>query len=157
MQIVLDKLTESLKTDTKAAGGVVVDENDTLTILFYQSGIMRNTFSKFPKIMFIDGTYNVNELEMPLYCLMVEDCYGHGQNVFYAATAREDAIHLQKIVELFKSNNTDWGSVRVIIVDQDFWNIKCLASIRHLVRHLMILLVLTESIAISITLLAIAS
>ena len=100
-QIVLDKLAESLKTDTKAAGGVVVDENDTLTILFYQSGIMRNMFSKFPEIMFIDGTYNVNKLGMPLYCLMVEDGYGHGQNVFYAATAREDAIHLQKIVELF--------------------------------------------------------
>ena len=127
-QIVLDKLTESLKTDTKASGGVVVDENDTLTILFYQSGIMRNIFSKFPEIMFIDGTYNVNKLGMPLYCLMVEDGYGHGQNAFYAATAREDAIHLQKIVELFKSNNTDWGSVRVIIIDKNFLEYKVLTQ-----------------------------
>ena len=78
----MDKLAESLKADTKAAGGVVVDENDTLTIRFYQSGVLRNMFSKFPEIMFIDGTYNVNKLGMPLYCLMVENGYGHGQNVF---------------------------------------------------------------------------
>ena len=57
---------------------------------------------------------------------MVEDGYGHGQNLFYAATAREDAIHLQKIVELFKSNNTDWGSVRVIFIDKDFSEYKVL-------------------------------
>ena len=101
---------KSLKTDTKATGGVVVDENDTLTILFYQSGIMRNMFSKFPEIMFIDGTYNVNKLGMPLYCLMVEDAYGHGQNVFYAATARENAIHLQKLKNCSK--------VTILIEDQ---------------------------------------
>ena len=125
-QIVLDKLTEALKADAKAAGGVVVDENDTLTMLFYQSGNMRDMFSKFPEIMFIDGTYNVNKLGMPLYCLMVEDGFGHGQNIFYAATAKEDAVHLQKIVELFKSENADWESVRVIIIDKDFSEYKIL-------------------------------
>ena len=63
---------------------------------------MRDVFSKFPEIMFIDSTYNVNQLGMPLYCLMVEDGFSHGQNVFYAATAREDGVHLPKIIELFK-------------------------------------------------------
>ena len=104
-QIVLHKHTEALKADTKAAGGVVVDENDTLMILFYQSGIMSDMFSKFPEIMFIYGTYNVG---MPLYCLMVAVGFGHGQNIFYAATAM--------MLELFKSKNADWGSVRVIII-----------------------------------------
>ena len=80
-QIVLDKLTVALESDSKA-GGVVVDENDTIAIMFYQSGSMREMFSRFPEIMFIDGTYNVNKLGMPLYCLMVEDGFGHGQNVF---------------------------------------------------------------------------
>jgi len=45
---------------------------------------------------------------------MVEDGFGNGQNIFYAATAKED-VHLQKIVELFKSKNPDWGSIHVII------------------------------------------
>ena len=94
-QMVLDKLTEALDSDSKAAGGVVVDENDTIiiAILFYQSGSMREMFSRFPEIMFIDGTYNVNKLGMPLYCLMVEDGFGHGQNVLYAATVKEDTSH----------------------------------------------------------------
>lgn len=85
----LDKFTEALKADSKAAVGVVVDENDTLTMLFYQSGNMRDMFLKFPEIMFIDGTYNVNKLGVPLYCLMVEDGFAHGQNIFYAATAKK--------------------------------------------------------------------
>jgi len=125
-QIVLDKLTEALNSDSKAGGGVVVDENDTIAILFYQSGSMREMFSRFPEIMFIDGTYNVNKLGMPLYCLMVEDGFGHGQNVFYAATVKEDASHLQKIAELFKEKNDSWESVRVIIIDKDFSEYKVL-------------------------------
>ena len=87
---------------------------------------MRNTFKKFPEILFVDGTYNVNKLGMPLYCLMVEDGFGHGRNIFYAATAQEDATHLQRIVQLFKEKNEQWNSVRVIIIDKDFTEYKVL-------------------------------
>ena len=59
---------------------------------------------------------------------MVEDGFGHGQNIFYAATAK-DAIHLQKIVELFKSKNADWESVHVIIIDKDFSQYKILRQV----------------------------
>ena len=115
-----------MKADSKAAGGVVVDKNDTSTMFFYQSGNIRDMLSKFPEIMFIDGTYNVNKLGMPLYHPMMEDGFGHGQNIFYAVTAKEDAVHLEKIVELFKSKNADWESVRVIIIDKDFSEYKYL-------------------------------
>ena len=46
--------------------------------------------------MFIDGTYDVNGHGMPLYCIMVEDGYGHGRAVFYTATTEEDTLHLRK-------------------------------------------------------------
>ena len=125
-QLVLDGLTEALEADANARGGVVVDEDDTLLILYYESGQMRKTFRKFPEILFVDGTYNVNKLGMPLYCLMVEDGFGHGRNVFYAATAQEDAAHLQKIIQLFKEKNEKWESVNVIIIDKDFTEYKVL-------------------------------
>ena len=125
-QLALDGLTEALEADSNACGGVVVDEDNTLLILYYQSCKMRKTFKKFPEILFVDGTYNVNKLGMPLYCLMVEDGFGHGRNVFYAATAQEDATHLQKIVQLFKETNEPWKSIGVIIIDKDFTEYKVL-------------------------------
>lgn len=91
----------------------MVDE-DTLLVLDHQSGQMSK---KFPEILFVDGTYNGNKLGMPLYCLMVEDGFGHRRNVFYAATVQEDATHLQKIIQLFKEQNEQWESVGVIIID----------------------------------------
>ena len=124
-QLVLDGLTEALEADSNTCGGVVVDEDDTLLILYYQTSQMRKTFKKFPEILFVDGTYNVNKLGMPLYCLMVEDGFGHGRNVFYAATAQEDTTHLQKIVQ-FKEKNEQWESVSVIVIDKDFTEYKVL-------------------------------
>ena len=81
-ELLLEKLKESLEIDQGANGGVTVDEEDTLAIIFYQSSSMVNMFKKFPEIVFVDGTYNVNKLGMPLYCLMVEDGFGHGYNAF---------------------------------------------------------------------------
>ena len=48
--------------------------------------------------------------------MMVEDGFGHGRNVFYAVTAREDVTHLQTIVQSFKEQNNVWASIRVIII-----------------------------------------
>lgn len=124
-QLVLDKLTEALQMDSGARGGVVVDESNVLNILYFESSHMANLFNKFPEILFVDGTYNTNKLGMPLTCLMIEDRFGHGRNIFYAATSREDAAHLRTIMQSFKENNSAWTSVRVIIINKDFteWKI----------------------------------
>ena len=67
----------------------------------------------------------INGQGMPLYCLIVEDGYGHGQVVHYAATT-EDALHLQKIMQSFKEENSIWSSVCVINIDKDFTELKIL-------------------------------
>lgn len=63
---------------------------------------------------------------MPLYCLMVEDGFGHGRVVQYAATAEEDVLHIRKIMQTFKEENPAWTSTRVIVVDKDFTEWKVL-------------------------------
>lgn len=123
--LVLEKLTHALQ-DQGATGGVVVDDEYSLVILYYESSHMSKLFSKFPEILLIDGTYNINKVGMPLTCLMVEDGFGHGRVVFYAVTAREDTAHLQTIVQSFKEQNSQWESVRVIIIDKDFTEHKVL-------------------------------
>ena len=115
-QLILDHLQEALEQDKSARGGAVVDEEHTLELLYFQTGHMSKIFKKFPEILLVDGTYNVNGQGMPLYCLMAEDGYGHGRVIFYAATAEEDALHLQKIMQSFKEANPAWSSIRVIII-----------------------------------------
>ena len=83
-QLLLEELESILNTDTSSCGGIVVNEEDTLEVLFYQSGHMKQLFQKFPEILLVDATYNVNGVGMPLYCLMIEDGFGHGRVVQYA-------------------------------------------------------------------------
>ena len=66
------------KYDESASTGIVVNEEHILQLCYIQTSHMTDLFEKFPEIVFIDGTYNVNSHGMPLYCLMVEDGYGHG-------------------------------------------------------------------------------
>ena len=58
--------------------GVIVNEENTLEVLYYRSGLMKQLFHKFPEILLVDAIYNVNGVDMPLYCLMVEDGFRHG-------------------------------------------------------------------------------
>ena len=87
---------------------------------------MTKLFDRFPEIMFIDGTYNVNGHGMPLYCVMVED--GHGRVVYYAATTEEDTLHLRKIMQCFKERNPKFSSTQVVVIDKDFAEWKMLTQ-----------------------------
>ena len=125
-QILLDSLESALKQDLSAKGGVTVNEDDQISIVHFQSGLMSDLFIKFPEILLVDGTYNVNRVGMPLYCFMIEDGFGNGRNVFYAATAEEDSAHLQQIIQSFKASNPTWSNVRVIVIDKDFTELQAL-------------------------------
>ena len=113
-QLPLEELESILNTNTSSCGGVVVNEEDTLEVLFYQSGNMKQLFQKFREILLVDATYNVNGVRMPLYCLMIEDGFGHGRVVQYAATTEEDVEHM--IRKIIQDENPAWTSVRVIVV-----------------------------------------
>ena len=89
---------------------------------------MTKLFDRFPEIMFINGTYNVNGHGMPLYCVMVEDGYGHGRVVYYAATTEEDTLHLRKIMQCFKERNPKFSSTQVVVIDKDFAEWKMLTQ-----------------------------
>ena len=87
---------------------------------------MRKVFEKFPEVLLVDGTYNVNSIRMPLYCFMAEDGFGKGRVIFYAAVCEEDTAHLQKMVQMFKESNPKWESIRIVVIDKDFTEWKVL-------------------------------
>ena len=67
----------------------------------------------------MDGTYNVNKAGMPLYSFMVEDGFGHGRVVFYAAVSEETA-ELETVIQAFKEANPASNQIQVIVIDKDF-------------------------------------
>ena len=61
-----------LDKDKGANAGIIVDDEDVIAIAYYQSSAMVKILNKFPEILLVDGTYNVNRVGMPLYCLMLK-------------------------------------------------------------------------------------
>jgi len=82
---------------------------------------MSTLLEKFPEILLIDGTYNVNQARMPLYCFMVEDGFE-----MFSATAEESSVHLLHIIQTFKLFNPLWVSVQVIVKNKDFTELPAL-------------------------------
>ena len=64
--VVLDKMTDTLQVDRGACGGVIVDEIDTLVILYYESSHKAKLFKTFHEILLVDGTYSSNKMGMLL-------------------------------------------------------------------------------------------
>ena len=77
--VVLDKMTDTLQVDRGACGGVIVDEIDTLVILYYESSHKAKLFKTFHEILQVDGMHNTNKLGIPLTC-HDKDGFDHGWN-----------------------------------------------------------------------------
>ena len=50
---------------------------------------------------------------------MVEDGFGHGRVVFYAAVSEETA-KLETVIQAFKEANPASNQIQVIVIDKDF-------------------------------------
>ena len=70
-QITVNRLEEELQRDKGSKGGVIVNEANELSILYYASSHLVCLYEKFPEVVMIDGTYNVNASRMPLYSFMI--------------------------------------------------------------------------------------
>ena len=56
---------------------------------------------------------------MRFYSFMVEDGFGHGRVVFYAAVSEETA-KLETVIQAFKEANPASNQIQVIVIDKDF-------------------------------------
>ena len=81
-QISIDRLEEEIQSDKGSKGGVIVNEANELSIFYFASSHLLRLYEKFPEVIMIDGTYNVNASRMPLYSFTIEDGNGHGRTVF---------------------------------------------------------------------------
>ena len=86
----------------------------------YQDSKMRDLYSHYPEVLFVDATHKLNELCMPLYVLLVEDGNGESEVVAIWIVVNEDSSSIKKMVDRFKRHNEHWDKTVTVITDKDF-------------------------------------
>ena len=102
-----------------ATVNVYSDNEKNFKGLFFQDGSMKQCFSSYPEIIFLDATYKLLQIGLPIYLLLCEDSNGHSEIVFVCLLVTEDKGSLQWMLEMFKKNNPCWSQVRIVMADKD--------------------------------------
>ena len=76
-------MLKELTVKRQATTLVEVDDSKNVDLVYIQTGEMREQYNKYPEILFVDTTYNVNIEAYPLLTMMVEDGDGRGKPVAY--------------------------------------------------------------------------
>ena len=95
-------------------------DKDVFSALFFQDSMMKSAFSGFPEVLFVDATYKLNDLRMPLYLMMCIDGNGRSEIVALFLTSQEMQSDITRMVKAFKKHNPTWSSTKVVISDKDF-------------------------------------
>ena len=98
---------------------VFVDEDNVLKAIFFQTAEMKKIFESYPELLFIDATYKLNDLQMPLYVLMVVDGNGESEVVCLWLTQFEDKETITELIQGFKRLNPSWPSIQCVMSDKD--------------------------------------
>ena len=58
--------------------------------IYFQTAEMKSMFMSYPEVLFVDATYKLNDLQMPLYVLMAIDGNGESEIVCLWIVQSED-------------------------------------------------------------------
>ena len=75
-------------------------EDKVLSGIFFQDEEMRRMYDCFPELLFVDATYKLNELRMPLYLFIVKDGNGESEIVAMWILVSEDASSIRRMAEI---------------------------------------------------------
>ena len=81
---------------------------------------MKVTYAPCTELIMVDGTYKLNELQMPLYLILIVDDNGKSEIVGLYLTSLETREAISEMVRWFKIHNSPWKSTRVILTDRNF-------------------------------------
>uniref|UniRef100_A0A8D8ZC59 Zinc finger SWIM domain-containing protein 3 n=1 Tax=Cacopsylla melanoneura TaxID=428564 RepID=A0A8D8ZC59_9HEMI len=100
---------------------VMVEETDNKLLgIYFQTKQMKNSFSAFPKLLLVDGTYCLNNLQMPLYIFLVINGNGKGEVACSFLLHEESSSNIANMVKTFKAANPDYNKIQCIFTDKDF-------------------------------------
>ena len=104
---------------TDSSVEILSDTENNFKGLFFQDASMKQCFSSYPEIVFIDATYKLLEIGLPTYLLLCEDSNGLSEIVFVCLLVTEDQESMQWMLEMFKKNNSNWSRVRIVMAGKD--------------------------------------
>ena len=81
---------------------------------------MRHMYHCFPEMVFVDATYKLYDLRMPIYLFVVEDGNGETEIVALWMVAKEDEASISGMAEILKKYNPSWIKMTTIMADKDF-------------------------------------
>ena len=95
-------------------------KDDVVDGIFYQDKEMRHMYHCFPEMVFVDATYKLNDLRMPIYLFVVEDGNGETEIVALWMVAKENEASISGMAEIFKKHNPSWIKMTTVMADKDF-------------------------------------
>jgi len=110
-----------------------IEEKQDVDFVIFQTSEMRNNLSKYPEIVGMDTTYNVNKHNMHLSVMLVIDNHSHGRAAGYVFMRRETANILEASLSVFADANKEiTPNISTILVDKDY---KEIAGINKVLPH----------------------
>ena len=80
---------------------------------------MTEAFQAYPELLFIDATYKLLNLGLPVYLFLCRDSNGQSEIVGVCLLVSEDVVSMKWMLDAFKKNNVKWSDTRVIMADKD--------------------------------------
>ena len=111
-------ISEDSKNDPNMSICGIKDDKKVMRALFWQTGVMKNFFSKYPEHLLVDCTYKLNNYRYPLLVMLVVDANFSSQIVGIGIIQSENRETFHQIFEQFKETNTDWKKIQTVMVDK---------------------------------------
>ena len=81
---------------------VYSDSEKNFKGIFFQDQQMKQAYSAYPEIIFVDATYKLLELALPVYLMLCEDSNGQSEVMAVCLLVCEDSESIRWFVESFK-------------------------------------------------------
>ncbi|KAG4066267.1 hypothetical protein HA402_000491 [Bradysia odoriphaga] len=95
------------------------DENELIGI-FFQDERMMECFEHFPELILFDGSYKLNNRDMPLVTQLAVDGNGESEIISIYVCQSESRESIGSMIEAFQEFNPAWERTKVILGDKDF-------------------------------------
>ena len=105
---------------------------EIVKVIFFQDSAMKEQFQKYGLILFLDGTYSLNNKDYILIPILVVDNHNRHQLAAWAFVSNEKKEQIKSLLRIFKEQNPQSeGLVEYVIIDKDYSEINSISSVFH--------------------------
>lgn len=81
---------------------------------------MASFYEHFPELLLFDGSYKLNNRDMPLFTQLCVDGNGETEIISLFVCVSESGLAIGSMIDVFKETNKSWSKTLVIVGDKDF-------------------------------------